>query len=90
MPEPYCDEHADLAQDILGRALEELIAAGLGHVEAMHALVHFAIDTAPAFACRDCLPGEYAAMVEAILDRIAGIADIPDDQIAQACPGHLH
>ena len=70
MAEPYSDEHQEIAEEILGRAFGQLEAAGLGGVEACHALVHMGVDTMPAFACRHHLGGELEAMLEAIQDRI--------------------
>jgi hypothetical protein len=90
MAKPYSDEHADIAEDILGKALDDLQAAGLGHVEAMHHLMHCAIDMLPAFCCRHHLGAEYAAIVEVIEDRIAEIPNmVPGVDIA-ACPEDAH
>ena len=80
MPEPYFDEHAEIAETILGRAFEQLKAAGLGEVEALHACIHFGIDAMPGFCCAACLAEEYDAVAEAIEDRIEAI---PDTETAQ-------
>jgi hypothetical protein len=86
MAESYGPEHAELAQEILGRALEELQAAGLGAVEACHALVHMGLDTLPAFVCKGCLADEYEAILEAVEDRVDGLPDLdPGVDVAVGC-----
>jgi hypothetical protein len=76
MAEPYSAENAEIAQEILGRALDDLLAAGLGAVESCHALVHMGIDTLPAFACKGCLEYEFGAILDAVEDRIDGLPDL--------------
>ena len=48
---PYSAENAEIAQEVLGRAFDELLARGLEPVEACHALVHQGIDLLPAVCC---------------------------------------
>lgn len=90
MTEPHGPEHQEIAEHILGGAFERLIKAGLGHVEACHALVQQGIDLLPAFCCKDCLPPEYEAMLDAIEDRLEDIPNRGPGEIAQPCPGHMH
>jgi hypothetical protein len=72
--EAYSAAHAKIAQDILGRALKELMAGGLGEVEACHALIHMGMDTMPAFACPCCLADEWVAVIAALEDRLEKLA----------------
>jgi hypothetical protein len=65
MAEPYSVENGELAQDILGRAYDEMIAAGLDPVEAAHALIHQGLDLLPGLVCHEHLLEEYDAVIGA-------------------------
>ena len=76
MLEPYSDEHAEIAQNILGKAVDELIAAGFGYVEACHSLIKMGLDSLPGGACKACLEGEYDAVADAVEKLIDEIPDL--------------
>ena len=67
-------ETADMAEAILGRALDQMLAAGVDGVDACHAAASMALGMMPAFACRQCLARHYGYMLEVLEDRIAGIS----------------
>ena len=70
MAAPYGPENARVAQRILSDAHDRLVEAGLGEVEAAHALIHMGIDALPDCCCVEHLLGELAVAAAAIEDRL--------------------
>jgi hypothetical protein len=70
MSEPYNVENGEIAIAVLTRAHEELVAHGLGEVEACHALVHAGLDWLSDYCCPVHLHDEYTAVLEAADQRL--------------------
>jgi hypothetical protein len=90
MSEPYSEEHAEIAQRILERALDEMLAAGLGGVEAMHSAMHMVVDMLPAYCCKHHLAKEYEAIIAVIDERIEGIPAMTPGVDLAVCSEDLH
>jgi hypothetical protein len=84
------DERGEIAQPILGRAIDELMARGFDYLDACHALVKMGIDSLPGGACRECLRDHYDAVLEAVEERIAEIPDLVPGKDCAAGPCDVH
>ena len=90
MSETDGDEHQAIAERILGKAIDALIAEGIDYTAACHCLIIMGLDSLPGGVCRACLPAHYGAVRDRVETRIEEIPNlVPGRDCAISC-GELH